>query len=391
MKVDQEAKFKVEKGRTYLVIDHPFFGSIMLRQRLTESRRHKTVATNYKHIFYNPDFIKRIGMRQIQAELVHEGMHNAFAHNVRRGNRDPRLWNIACDYAINLIIVDAGFQIDETWLVDEKYRGMNAEQIYDLLQQEDQQGGGSGDGGSDDQDGHSHGGHGEPCGHLEDMPGEGGGEATEGEKNQTIRQAAVMLAQAAMVAEKHGDLPASLKMLIDDFVNPKVAWENHLRRFVSQCARNDYSWMRPNRNMLYHGFYTPGLFTQEIDTAVVGIDSSGSCIHALPQFQAELAAILSGLTIRRLIVLVCDAGVHQMFELDKSDLPLKLKLQGGGGTSFKPVFEWIEKEGIQPSFLVYLTDMYGSFPNEPPPYPVLWASVGGEDAPFGEVVKVVTK
>jgi predicted metal-dependent peptidase len=59
---------------------------------------------------------------------------------------------------------------------------------------------------------------------------------------------------------------------------------------------------------------------------------------------------------------------------------------GGGGTEFGPCFDWLDEHGILPQTLVFLTDLYGSFPPSPPAYPVLWASTGSQKVPFGQVI-----
>src|ERR1700749_2583438 len=61
-------------------------------------------------------------------------MPPALHHHVRRSGRDPKRWNVACDYAINPLLVDAGLSLPEGVLLDNRLRGMSAEQIYNLLE-----------------------------------------------------------------------------------------------------------------------------------------------------------------------------------------------------------------------------------------------------------------
>ena len=73
-------------------------------------------------------------MTLTQAELLavqaHESEHDARHHGTRRNGRDPIKWNEACDYAINIDLVDQGFVLPKGALLDGKYRGMSAEDIY---------------------------------------------------------------------------------------------------------------------------------------------------------------------------------------------------------------------------------------------------------------------
>ena len=119
---------------------------------------------------------------------------------------------------------------------------------------------------------------------------------------------------------------------------------------------------------------------------VVAVDSSGSCDHAQNAFAKEISGVLSSFQTK-ITTMYCDAKVYNVREYSTDELPIKLEPQGGGGTSFVPVFDYINKEGLQPACLVYLTDLYGRFPNEEPDYPVLWISIiKDEVAPWGETV-----
>jgi predicted metal-dependent peptidase len=74
----------------------------------------------------------------------------------------------------------------------------------------------------------------------------------------------------------------------------------------------------------------------------------------------------------------------------RQDLPLKLVPVGGGGTDFRPAFDWVADRDLRPACLVYLTDLACNRFPDPPDYPVLWACMGEEEItpPFGEVVSV---
>src|SRR3954447_8312607 len=128
------ASFRIQKTRTALVLDHPFFGSLLFRLKSQESRSVKTMATGGIRLYYNPEFVDRLTAATLAGALAHEVLHPALQHHVRRSGRDPKRWNVACDYAINLVLVDAGLSLPEGVLLDSRFRGMSAEQIYNLLE-----------------------------------------------------------------------------------------------------------------------------------------------------------------------------------------------------------------------------------------------------------------
>ena len=139
MKHETPTSFRIQKARTALVLDHPFFGSLLFRLKGRESRSVKTMATDGVSLFYNPDFVETLNAATLAGTLAHEVMHPALHHHVRRSGRDPKRWNEACDYAINPLLIDAGLSLPEGVLIDDRFRGMSAEQIYNLLETESEQ------------------------------------------------------------------------------------------------------------------------------------------------------------------------------------------------------------------------------------------------------------
>jgi len=96
-------------------------------------------------------------------------------------------------------------------------------------------------------------------------------------------------------------------------------------------------------------------------------------------------SILEGQRPERVHVLYFDSEVQKV-ETYEAGQPVHLNPVGGGGTDFGPCFEWLDDHGILPQTLVFLTDLYGSFPESAPTYPVLWASTGSKNTPFGAVI-----
>src|ERR1700739_4242387 len=139
MKIDIETRnsLRVRKARTALLLDHPFFGSLLYRLKDRESRAVKTMATDGISLLWNPEFVETLTAATLAGVLAHEVMHPALHHHLRRSGRDLKRWNIACDYAIHPLLVDAGLSLPEGVLIENRFRGMSAELIYNLLESEE--------------------------------------------------------------------------------------------------------------------------------------------------------------------------------------------------------------------------------------------------------------
>src|SRR5258708_40111424 len=136
MKYQTPTELRIQKARTALLLDHPFFGSLLFRLKGRECRSIATMATDGLSLYYNPEFVDTLNSATLSGVLVHEVMHPALHHHVRRSGRDPRRWNDACDYAINPLLLDAGLSLPDRVLINNRFRGMSAEQIYNLLETE---------------------------------------------------------------------------------------------------------------------------------------------------------------------------------------------------------------------------------------------------------------
>jgi predicted metal-dependent peptidase len=144
--------------------------------------------------------------------------------------------------------------------------------------------------------------------------------------------------------------------------------------------------MRPNRRHLWTGLYLPGVIREGVGEVAIAVDCSGSVsARQLRLFEAEARSILEGQRPERVYVLYFDAAVHKV-DTYEAGQRIDLNPVGGGGTEFCPCFDWLNEHGIRPQTMVFLTDLYGTFPDSAPDYPVLWASTGGREAPFGEVI-----
>jgi predicted metal-dependent peptidase len=196
------------------------------------------------------------------------------------------------------------------------------------------------------------------------------------------------LAGAAQQAMQAGKLSGPLARLIDHLLQPQLPWRAVLARYLSANARDDYNYTRPSRRE--GAAILPSLRSNQIDI-VVALDTSGSISDAeIRQFVAEVDA-LKGQVRARLTLLACDAAlasdgpwIYEPWE----EFTLPREFTGGGGTDFRPVFDWLAREGRRPELLVYFTDAEGSFPGREPDFPVVWLVKGRAKVPWGQRIQL---
>lgn len=375
---------KMVKARASLVMSQPFFGSLALRLKLKEDPSCKTAWTDGVTLGFNPKYINDLPFEETKGVVAHEVLHPAFLHHLRKGARQHGRWNQACDYAINPILEEAHFALPKGVLSNPAYKGLAAEAIYTLLPE--------GNDGSDGDDPDPGG-----CGEVRTPSAKGADgsedpsrQPSESELKQQESEWKIAVAQAAHVAKQAGKLPASMERLIEEILKPVLPWKNILRRFMTEKSIEDFTWSQPNRRFAATGLYLPARISEDaLGTMAVFVDTSGSIgEELLNDFGAEISSVHKETRPRELIVVYCDADVNHVDVFGPDD-EVRLEAHGGGGTDFKPPFNWLAERNIVPKCAVYLTDGYGDFPNEEDvSYPVMWALCGGSqvEPPFGETL-----
>lgn len=364
--MNKEAETKMIRARIALLKTQGFFGTLALRLQMVEDSKldPPTMAVDGTTLFYHPQFVLDQSFDDVVFIVAHEVLHCVFDHMGRVAAREPDRWNTACDYAINPILVDSGFHMPQIGgLLDRKYDNMSADQIYNLLPQQ-------------------------PPGTKPKLM-DRVKQAPKGKDAQAEKDGwEIAVVQAANAAKKAGTLPGSLQRLVDEIIEPKTDWRAELRAFVTEVAKNDYSWQRLNRRYISMGFYLPGLYSENMGTMAAVTDDSGSIGDPILQlFAGEIESIREQMRPERTLVISCDARVNHVDDLTMDDV-FKMQCHGGGGTDFRPPFKWLEQHDITPACLVYLTDLEGPFPAEPPPYPVLWCSINKKKAPWGKTIHI---
>jgi predicted metal-dependent peptidase len=407
----EAVKNRLTKARTQLILDKPFLGNLVLRLPLVAADSWcKTSATDAKSFYYNPEFIDSLNNHQIKFILIHEALHCALTHFARRGNRTKHKWDLACDFAINPLLVKEGFHPPIDVPIFRQYEGMIAEEIYpmidDNLDQEpmDQH---LYDDQADDDSKSSDGGMREDDlqkeleqqSTLESKSNDGnkGGMSQlaqqppalqPDEVDQLATQWQKNLASSAQLAQQAGKLDGEFAKLIDFFLQPQVSWQSLLAQYVSTFARDDFSYSRPSRRA--GEAIMPSLRSHQLDITVA-IDTSGSISQEeINEFVSEVDAIKANLRAS-ITLLACDDKLseHSPWRYEAwEELQFPASLGGGKGTNFNPVFDHINTQDTPSDVLIYFTDAKGKFPEFEPDYPVLWLIKGKERVPWGSRIQL---
>lgn len=426
---------KLSAARTRLILDKPFLGALTLRLPVIAADPEwcKTTATDARAFYYNPEYIKALDLDQTQFVLAHEALHCALSHFARRQHRVKHRWDVACDYAINPLLLEEGLRPPPGVLYVHEFEGMTAEEIYPCLDdneneetldrhvyddtgehgqsqndpnqgqgsktkpKENDNGGAGTQGNNTPQDEHDeHQGSG--AAPRAATKGAEGGADDQGtlqppplsaqERESLAVQWQQRLAGAAQQAMQAGKLGGALARLVDHLLQPQLPWRMLLARYMTAVARDDYTYMRPSRRE--GAAILPSLRSTQIDLTVI-IDTSGSiAADEMRAFLAEVDAI-KGQMRARVTLLACDSalaeGAPWVYE-PWEELALPGEIKGGGGTSFAPPFAWAERQDRQPDLLLYFTDADGEFPAREPHFPVLWLVKGRAAVPWGQRVQL---
>ena len=383
------AAARIAKGRAALLLREPFWGVLALQLNVVERPDVETMASDGASLFYCPAFVSSLSESELVGVLAHEVEHVARLHVTRRGTRDPKQWNIACDHAINPGLVAAGFRLPKGALYDRRFAGQAAETIYAaLIREADAKGrpqpGQPGNGQPQPGNGQPQSGQGDPggCGGVMDAPAATGRDNMEADIQARVRQ-------AAGLAKRAGKLPGSAIEALATLDVPAVSWRDVLRRFADASALRDVSWVRPSRRGQGGGVILPGMASIAPAHLVCVIDTSGSMDkRALSAVGGELQSILDDGGADMVTVVQCDTAVRAVASYTGGDV-LDLAISGRGGTAFAPAFEWVGENAPDASAVIYLTDMDSDRWGEPPACPVLWAATERpRPAPFGEIIAV---
>jgi predicted metal-dependent peptidase len=373
-KLDREVREKLITARVGLLLRASFFGNLATRLKLVNADEWcSTAATDGRHFYYNSRFIDMLRPKEIEFLFGHEVLHCVYDHFGRRGDRDPMLFNVANDYAVNGDLKKhrvGEFITSVPCLYDSKFEGKSCEEIYDILYENaekinmsdlidkllDDHLDGEGDSDSDD-DG-------------DEKDGKGKKPKLSAEERQKIRdeiKEAVLSAAAA--SDGAGNLPAGVKRLIQDMTAPKMNWRELLRMQLESTIKSDFTWMRASRRGWHMDAVMPGMKNDELIDIAIGIDASGSIDERmLRDFLAETQGIMDQFQSYKIHIFTFDTRVYNpaQYNSDNLDSICDYEVKGGGGTDFDAIYNYLKEEQIEPKRLVVFTDGYpfGSWGDE---------------------------
>lgn len=343
-----------------LLLEYPFFGTIASGMENVVNDNIESFATREGRFEYREGYMESLSEEERIFALCNAALHEALSHTQRRGNRSPWLWNMACDYAINALLIENGFTPPPAMTYDKRFGNLSAEEIYHELSLEflDQE---QNDRDSDDR-----------------RDGEGLDEKLSRAQREKRSEEAL---------EKSDPLSVAIHRLIQPHKKSLIDWRRELREEIGGHYISDYTLIPPSKKLLYTGIYLPGVHSRHLELAIA-IDSSGSVDEMLlAQFIAEVESITELFGSYTIDLIVCDDRIrlHERFERGEA---IAYTLSGGAGTDFRPVFELIESWMVRPKCLLYFTDLDGKFPSCEPPYEIIWIAPAKRDIPFGRVIEL---
>lgn len=363
--IDAQARERLVMARIGLLLKHSFFGNLATRLTLTNADEWlTTAATDGRRFYYNSRFVMMLKQKEVEFLVGHEVLHVVYDHLGRRIDRDPEIWNIANDYAVNADLKKhkVGEMITTVdCLYEKKYEGLASEEIYDDLMKNvqyisledlldkmlDDHIDGEGDD-SEDGDGN------------ENRKGKGRPKLSDAEKEEIRQEMKQAILNAAQQSEA-GSMPAGVERLIKQMTDPVMPWRELIQTNLTSAIKSDYSWMRPSRRSWHMDAIMPGMNPgEEIDVDIY-IDMSGSISNKQGmQFLSEVAGMMDAFDGYNLRVTCFDTRCYntQEFSSENMERIEEYELHGGGGTDFDCIFDDLKEAGRVPNRLIVFTDGY---------------------------------
>jgi len=356
-----------------------------------------TAYTNGRDEVYGREFVDKLNDAELRFLILHECYHKLYRHLTTWNHlykENPQLANVACDFVINIKIVDDNKDKFATMTgaltigcYDEQYRGMDSAQVFNLLKQKQQQQQASGDSTTGTGNPGDGSGNGSPSNSLpqgfDEHDWESAQELSADEQRELARDIDEAIRQGALIAGKMG---TGGDRDLAELLEPQVNWREVMRDFVqTTCSGSDYStWQRPSRRYIGMGHYLPSGISEAVGELVIAGDMSGSIgqreISVILTETKEICDTVHPDKVRMLYwdTQVCQDEEYDQHELD--DLVKSTKPAGGGGTSVECVPEYITAKGIKPQAVVVITDGYlaGSWGQWS--CPVLWVIIDNKSA-----------
>jgi len=363
---------KILKAKASLTLSHPYFGMLSARLKHEQKDTISSYASNGKIFLYNKIFLEQRSIEEIIFIFTNSVMHHVLAHQQRRLNRKGSLWQLATDFAINNMLHKNGLKIPIGANYNRDFKDMFAEEIYEVLKE--QYFNNSDNAFVDTQNSEE-----QIFANLKDIEDDLSAE----DESEWLYASSV----AQEVANRKSAMPSGLERLAKKVKAKDIDWRFELYNAINRHMRNNYAFMPPNKKHIHRGFVLPSLTSDTLSLSVA-IDTSGSINdELLGAFIEEFKMIMTSFPTIKIELLIADAKVHTHYTFQGGD-KLDFKLKGGGGTDFRPVFDYIDAHIPMNTMLLYFTDGDGWFPKRVPNYEVLWALSRKAKMPFGKVLTI---
>lgn len=301
------------------------------------------------------------------ALISHELMHILERHAVRRGKRNYKIWGVATDHCIDRTLKEAFKDRNDITFYQNRYNIIDrlekelpqcsAEEAYTWLEKNSQKISitCNGDGSytfEDEQTGQQ----------FTFVPSDtncGKEKDNADDKAKTKEIVNNFFAEAQALYEnlkQKGAVAGGLQEKLDNILKVEVPWEELVEKAIKKntiLKPDERSWRKLNNYYRPLGITLPGYSLVEdnegVGDMIICADTSGSIDKT--NLKKWAGIIMDSMKyFKRIILLVHDVDVQQIKEFDKDNIILfhqfiqKEGFQGRGGTSHKPVFNYIEKE-----------------------------------------------
>jgi predicted metal-dependent peptidase len=387
----------IQKDHVALMKDPKYclYSGIIMIGRTEVKDDVQTACTDGRNTFYGREYMTKLASSKRKGVILHENLHKAFRHTTvwrHLFKENPTMANMACDYVINLMIMDGDnnfVSLPDGALLDHKYKGLDAGTVYRMIKEEAK-------GGTvhvkrvGDQEGKD-----VPVVEVSNGLDEHDWESAEGmtneEKEALAKDVDQALRQGAILA---GKMSANVPREIGELLQAKVDWREAMREFVTSfCMDKDEStWRRPSRRWIGQDVYMPSMIGESVGRIVIGIDMSGSIgDEEVGQFLGEVKKICETVKPEGIDLLYWDTRVcqHEKYEQDQLDnLISSTKPRGGGGTDPQCIVDYMGKKKIKAECAVILTDGYVCSWGEGWSCPTLWGITTDQTSQIGKTVHI---
>ena len=387
-------KEKLEKAKAKLMLEHPYIGSVATALKIQDTQEVLTFTSDGKQLRYNHEYFEKVPLEEIEFALANGAMHAVLKHSERVNERVGRVWQAAIDLVVNSMLVKNGFVLPPYVYYDERFEGMYAEEIYDVLKDEmitndtrdEAEDVAEDELSQEPKAQQDKGENGENDSAFDNTPKQAFlQESDAAEMEMDEAELIEMFEQIFQKHKRQGNLPKDLQFVVPEYFSHKVDWREMLYRYIASYAKSSYSFVPPNMKYLYRGIYLPSL-SSDLLRIIITVDTSGSVDETLlGTFLGEVNSVMESYPNYEIDLITADAKVqsHKVFLPGEA---LEYEVSGGGGTDFRPVFEYIDNYIDYPTLLLYFTDGMGSFPVLAPGYDVLWVMPEAKEVSFGEVL-----